>query len=289
MFKFRTHGKWILGGEHSVLRGGCALAFPTRHHYLDFEYKDSGQPLNLKIFHSTTDLEMAFWGVLEKAMQTLNLSRSQIYGDLRLSSNISVGAGMGASATLCVSLAKWFTELGHLPKEDQYEFAKSLENLFHGESSGVDVAVALKNQAIEFKKPNVIRPFKPLWNPSFYLSYCGKRGVTSDCVRRVQEFIKKKSAMGKKIDRDMQKAVDIAKKALHEKAQISKLVTALNLAESCFERWSLIGKKLREHMSFLKQNGALATKPTGSGDGGFVLSLWDNHPPKKLSKILIKT
>ena len=176
MFKFRTHGKWILGGEHSVLRGGCALAFPTRHHYLDFEYKDSGQPLNLKIFHSTTDLEMAFWGVLEKAMQTLNLSRSQIYGDLRLSSNISVGAGMGASATLCVSLAKWFTELGHLPKEDQYEFAKSLENLFHGESSGVDVAVALKNQAIEFKKPNVIRPFKPLWNPSFYLSYCGKRG-----------------------------------------------------------------------------------------------------------------
>ena len=50
----------------------------------------------------------------------------------------------------------------------------------------------------------------------------------------------------------MQKAVDIAKKALHEKAQISKLVTALNLAESCFERWSLIGKKLREHMSFFK-------------------------------------
>ena len=288
MLKFRTHGKWILGGEHSVLRGGYALAFPTRHYYLDFEYEPSEKPLNLKIFHSSTDLEMAFWGVLEKSLQTLNLSRSQIYGNLKLSSNIPVGAGMGASATLCVSLAKWFTGLGHLPVGNQYKFAKSLENLFHGESSGVDVAVTLRNEGIEFKKPDVIQIFRPCWTPFFYLSYCGKRGMTSDCVRRVQEFIKKEPVIGKKIDGDMQKALNLAKKALGEKKEISKLVKALHLAESCFERWSLIGKELREHMSFLKQNGALATKPTGSGDGGFVLSLWNSQPPGELSKILIR-
>ena len=287
MLRFRTHGKWLLGGEHSVLRGGQALAFPTRHHYLDFEYEASGKLLNLKISHSGTDLEMAFWSVLEKSLQTLNLSRSQIYGNLNLSGNIPVGAGMGASATLCVSLAKWFKELGHLPGENQYEFAKSLENLFHGESSGVDVAVALRNQGIEFQKPDLIRAFKPCWTPLFYLSYCGKKGVTADCVQQVQEFIQKEPAVGKKIDEDMQRSVDIAKKALISgKAQVSKLVTALHLAESCFERWSLIGEKLREHISFLKQKGALATKPTGSGDGGFVLSLWDNPPPMELSGIL---
>ncbi len=288
MIRFRTHGKWILSGEHSVLRGGQALAFPTRHHYLDFEYKASEKPLSLKIFHPNTDLERTFWDLLERALQKLNLDRSRIQGDIKLLGNIPVGVGMGASATLCVSLSRWFTALGYLPEESQYEFAKSLENLFHGESSGVDVAVALTNQGIEFQKPDLIRAFRPSWIPFFYLSYCGKRGVTANCVRRVQEFIEKAPAMGRMVDEDMQRSVDIAKKALNEEAQVSKLITALHLAESCFERWSLIGEKLREHISFLRQKGALAAKPTGSGDGGVVLSLWDSQPPVELSKILIK-
>ena len=293
MLKFRTCAKWILCGEHSVLRAGRALAFPVESRYLDFEYQSCSEDLSLEVSHPSTDLhstgvEMAFWGVLEKALQSLNLSRSKIQGRLKLSSNIPVGAGMGTSAVVCVSLAKWFTGLGYLPKENQYNFAKSLENLFHGESSGVDIAAVLNNHGIEFQKPDLIRVFKPAWKPHFYLSYCGRRGVTADCVRRVQKLIEKEPLKGQKIDEDMQKSVEMAKEALSNKGLISKLVTALHLAEFCFQRWSLVGRELSEHMSFLKQNGALATKPSGSGDGGFVLSLWETPPPVELNGILIK-
>ena len=345
MIRFRTFGKWILCGEHSVLKGGKALAFPSESYYLDFEYEALKQDLSLEIFHynrsakdkqtekphhnpeenslmtseispkknggeshhdpefpflkerplieknqnkSKKNLERAFWNAFEKALKSLNLVSSQIGGKLKFSSNIPVGAGLGASAALCVSLGRWMTHLGYLSRQGQYEFAKNLENLFHGESSGVDVAVVLENKIIEFQKPSQIQIFKPVWEPLFYLSYCGERGLTSRCVQKVQEFSLKNPSLAERINQDMGRSVRLAEEALSQKGELSKLVQAVNLAGSCFENWSLIGKQLGKHIHFLKEKGALAVKPTGSGLGGFALSLWDQPPPKELSKILIK-
>lgn len=288
MLKFKTHGKWILAGEHSVLRGGRALVFPIASRFLEFSF-EAGDELKLEIEHSNTDLEMAFWGVLEKALQNLGLTRQQVQGTLSLKSNIPVGAGMGASATLCVSLAKWLTALGYLPESEQYEFSKNLENLFHGESSGVDVAVALNNQGLEFQRPQSMEFFKPNWQPHFYLSYCGKRGVTADCIRRVQNLINENPKLGEDIDQRMQKAVNLAKEALLKNQAIDSLKDSMELACDCFNSWGLLSAELHDHMLLLKDHGALACKPTGSGDGGFVLSLWSEAPQGEWAqKSLIK-
>ena len=288
MFKYKTHGKWILAGEHSVLRGGEALVFPVKSRCLEFSF-ESADEMKLTIPEDHSDLEMAFWGVFEKALQKLNLSRKDISGHIQMDSNIPVGAGMGASATLCVSLARLFCDLGHLKEEDQYTFAKSLEDLFHGESSGVDVAVALNHKSLSFKKPQSMEMFEPVWQPMFYLSYCGKRGVTSDCIRKVQKLIESDQKLGDKLDSQMQESVALAKQALLKQNDIENLMTSIKLARNCFQQWGLIGNDLNLHMSFLEQEGAIATKPTGSGDGGFVLSLWNTKPdPSKFNFELIE-
>lgn len=274
MQKFKTHGKWILAGEHAVLRGCSALVFPVKSRYLEFSHTPSSENLSVQIDAGGSDLEMAFWGVLEKALQQVGVSRSSVKGSLYLKSNIPVGAGMGASATLCVSLARWFTSQNFIKEQNQYSFAKSLEDLFHGQSSGVDVAVALNHQALEFTKPDKMKPLTPAWEPHLYLSYCGKRGVTSDCISKVQKLIKENPELGMAIDEDMQKAVDKAKESLLRPESIDLLSESMNLAKSCFDRWSLIGDDLKQHMELLDRLGAVATKPTGSGDGGFVISLW---------------
>jgi mevalonate kinase len=277
LLKFRTHGKWILAGEHSVLRGGKALVFPVASRYLDFFF-EPGPELQLEIQHKNTDLEMAFWGVLEKALQQLQLTRKDVKGRLKLVSNIPVGAGMGASGTLCVSLARWLTALGHLPEDQQFEFSKQLENLFHGESSGVDVAVALNHQGLIFQRPNDMQALSPLWQPPLYLSYCGKRGITSDCIGRVQKILSESPELGVDIDQRMEKAVDLAIAALRTKNDWNGLRQAITLAGDCFESWGLVSQNLHDHCVQLKEMGALACKPTGSGDGGFVLSLWHEAP-----------
>ncbi len=40
----------------------------------------------------------------------------------------------------------------------------------------------------------------------------------------------------------------------------------------------LISESLQQHMQQLLHEGALAVKPTGSGSGGYVLSLWESEP-----------
>ena len=37
-FEVKVSGKWILAGEHSVLRGGRAIVFPLNSRYLKLKY-----------------------------------------------------------------------------------------------------------------------------------------------------------------------------------------------------------------------------------------------------------
>lgn len=198
---------------------------------------------------------------------------------------------MGASATICVSLARWFSALGFLDEGKQFEFAKNLEDLFHGQSSGVDVAVALLNQPLEFTKPNSIEVFTPQWQPNLYLSYCGQPGITADCIRKVQDLHDRNSDWARAVDQRMHKAVENAKKALladGDELAFSLLQDAIADAGSCFADWGLISAELHQHMNWLKDRGAVACKPTGSGGGGFVLSLWksDTEFPKINSELI---
>lgn len=281
-------GKWILAGEHTVLRGSPALVFPLRSRFLDLSYDSSlKQPLQLELQgEHGKELEVLLWGVLEKACEKTQMSRSELQGKLKLKSNIPLGAGLGASAALCVAIGRWFQALGKISQAEVYEFSRSLENLFHGESSGVDIAVALSGEGLRFMRNGSREKIQMNWKPKWFVSYSGKRGVTSDCVNQVKSLLQQNSALGEKIDEDMKKAVQIAEEALVlDQAQgLAKMKESMDLAKSCFDRWGLTPE---EHVQWLISQGAYAVKPTGSGGGGFVLSLWRHDPPVEATKLLI--
>ena len=275
MLNFKVHGKWILAGEHSVLRGAPALVFPISSKYLEVSYVEGPEELQVSFVPSNNELHIGFWSVFEKALEIVGKNRSDVTGRLTLTNNIPIGAGMGASATLCVGVAKLFNHLNFIDDEKLYDFAKSLEDLFHGKSSGVDVAVALNNEPLAFKTPDQIYKFSPQWKPKFYLSFCGKRAVTSDCVKKVESLFNDNQVLAESLDLNMADAVNDARSALETDQDLDKLKSAIDMAGKCFEGWQLVSKELEAHMADLKAKGAIAVKPTGSGEGGYVLSLWD--------------
>jgi mevalonate kinase len=287
-FETRVPGKWILAGEHSVLRGSPALVFPLKSRNLSLKFEPMNeQPLRLELDgQHGPEMHLLFWNVLDKACEKCGISREQLTGTLRLSSEIPIGAGLGASAALCVAIGQWFQALGLIETKDVYEFSRNLENLFHGESSGVDIAVALSKEGLRFTRGGDRSALKLQWKPQWYVSYSGKRGVTLECVNKVKALLAREPEAGKKIDLDMQTSVAMAEKALQlsETEGLLLMKESMDLARSCFDRWGLT---VQSHVQMLTENGAFAVKPTGSGDGGYVLSLWRQKPPAHLAQDLI--
>jgi mevalonate kinase len=113
--------------------------------------------------------------------------------------------------------------------------------------------------------------------------------MTSDCVNKVKRLFETDASKAREIDARMREAAQMCEGALLDSSSSAQesLRRALELAASCFTDWDLTEGELGRHMKELKSAGALAVKPTGSGGGGFALSLWDGEPQKRLRDILI--
>jgi len=226
------------------------------------------------------ELKLITWGLLEYAAEKCGRTLGDLEGDILLTSNLPLGSGLGASAALCVGVGRWFEKLGWIQSQELYEFCRNLEDLFHGESSGVDIAVALSGRGLQFVRGGNRKELHPVWRPKFYLSYCGHRGVTAECVAKVKSLFENDRPLAEELDSLMHSAVDKAEEALNQTglAALRQLAQAIDQAGECFLRWGLVDEDMHQHMVRLRQQGALAVKPTGSGAGGYVLSLWDREP-----------
>ena len=96
-FHTKVPGKWILSGEHTVIRGGTAIALPHPELYLELNFSPSKQQ-GLLIKPCSHAPLMKF--LIKEILSILDV-KEYPNGTLNIYSNIPKGAGLGSSAALC--------------------------------------------------------------------------------------------------------------------------------------------------------------------------------------------
>lgn len=261
----RIHGKAILAGEHSAVRGHPAIVAPLFSRSLTLTMAPAGE-------FSVTEgpFREPFSLAMKKAVEILG--RALPSAKFTVASDIPPRAGLGSSASLSVAIARYLLPEAAFP--DLFRLALSLEDIFHGKSSGMDVAAALNAGPILFQKGKDPVALSD-WRPHLYLTDTNLRSSTKACVEQVMQMNRPD------LDEKMASAV-IEMKSAFETRNLSQLAQAINSAQECFAAWELIPASAAAQIRELKAQGALAVKPTGSGNGGFLLSLWAK-PQTRLS------
>ncbi len=147
------YGKLILCGEHAVVYGHPAIAFAVD---LRTEVTLTPCPGPTSVWARPDDSRLL------EAVKTLLGEEGH---EVRIVSSLPLGRGMGSSAALGVALVRAAADLAgeDLDPDSTYRRAMPCERIFHGNPSGLDVAVSIRGGCIHFTRgePPSLLPLRP--------------------------------------------------------------------------------------------------------------------------------
>lgn len=261
MKKISYPAKWVLVGEHAVLRGGSAIVAPDSRYSLSFSFEENALPLSI---------ESEAHGVTEGDLDKLEMMVAKHFpkmasGFIKISGEIPIGGGLGSSAALCAGLAQI------CGAESVFEAALEMEHEIHGKSSGMDIRAIMSSGPIYYsrgKEPEGL-PSWPELMDKIELIDTGIRASTRDCIDRVQSLEENRR---REVDLAMGEATEVARAAWMHR-DFDGVAKAMNLAQLAFEAYGLVPDSVKAKITQLKSVGYMAAKLTGKGNGGFLIAL----------------
>ena len=163
----KYNSKVLLFGEYSIIKGSSSLAFTFDKYTGSWTFDTNAENENLKKWLQYIDEIQQ----VKKVDLHIDLQRFQndLSQGLYFKSEIPIGYGLGSSGALCAAL---YTEYSFeakrlLPESDNIlalkQIFQTLENFFHGSSSGVDPLICYFNQPLLLKGKSAaaLIEFKP--------------------------------------------------------------------------------------------------------------------------------
>lgn len=216
---------------------------------------------------------------------------------LHLSTELTVGAGLGSSASFAVCIAACFFHWARLQKDDVHNifdendlekisrYALSCERIMHGSPSGIDNSVCTYGSMIKFQRgePVNVLPNMPSLNILLVNSMVNRN--TKDLVERVTKMRQSYPAIIDSIFDSIDATSKAALQILHEihdiqsindadllESQYKNLFTLVRTNQALLSALDVSHSKL-DIICSIARDHSFAGKLTGAGGGGYAYIL----------------
>jgi len=288
----QSPGKLILSGEHAVLYNNTGLAIAINQ-YTTVEISQNNK---LQIKLTLEDLDYAD-NLTVTAMNKLNASVKQrylqfLYGnlnisqvitkpfellnyaiaaflpqafdsnlglDIKVSSNLPIGCGMGSSSASIVAITHALNALTCCMSSQQlFDFNTQVEAMQHGASSGIDILLSTNGGGV-FLEQATKHSFTSLDFPLYIVNTGKPANTTGEVVAKVQDVLSADASL-----LDDFKATAYAMHAALLSQDYTKFVDSINYNQKLLEYINVVPTRVKKFIANLHAQG-VGAKLCGAG------------------------
>jgi len=277
--KASAPGKVILFGEHFVVYGVKAILCSINKRVTVTAEKTSERKIiinseigNLilepnKLISEINSPLKPFYYLANKAIKNQDTGI-----EIKINSEIPLGAGLGSSSACCVAgAAAIFKLFENVSKERILELAIEAERTIFENTSGADCTVCTYGGIIEYGKKQGFKKIEDEPNFQLVIANSNIEHSTESMVSGVKTFvIKNKEVFSKLLNQESKLVEDVLK--LLKENNSEELGEKINQNQKYLETIGISNNQLRK-MIEIGQKTSFGAKITGSGGGGCIFAL----------------
>ncbi|MEJ2551883.1 MAG: mevalonate kinase [Anaerolineales bacterium] len=284
MTRASASGKFILFGEHAVVYGQPAIAFPLRQLRANAQIRQLPDQAHDRVHLIAPDVNFDMWlheadrddplrKITQLTLEELHV-RSFPAIEIRISAEIPVASGLGSGAAVSTAVLRALCRHFNHPLElsRQSELVYEVEKIHHGTPSGIDNTVIVYDQAVYFVRGRQPERISIGGEFSFILADTGLPSNTGEIVAKVRQTWERDRASFDEIFQEIGQITRNARTAIAG-GDVSALGNLMDQNQEKLEALGVSSKTIEKLLSAARDCGACGAKLSGAGVGGIIVVL----------------